>query len=141
MRTLALPSLLILAVLLAGCAAQNVATPTPSVTDPPEVTVDRYCQLGAHSAALASSELIVLYKAGKVSPDTFGQIRTYIETADSVFRNVSAETQSGDAWTVMRVKILAIAGTAAIASAVPDPQLQADLNAISGMVQSILGVQ
>ena len=133
--------LLILALLLAGCAGQQVATTTPTAPDPPEVTVDRYCQLGAHTAALASSELIVLYKAGKIPADTFSQIRTYIETADGVFRDVSAEANSGEAWATMRVKIIARVGQAAIASTVSDPQLQADLNAISGMVQSILGVQ
>ena len=130
---------LAVALSLAGCH-KTVATGVPTSPTPPQVTVAQYCQLGAHSAALASDTLIALWNAGKVNSDTFNRTRTYIKTADAVFRDVSSEAASADTWPVMRLKIAGIGARAGIASTVSDPALQAQLNGIVQMIQNILGV-
>ena len=125
-----------------GCASQNPGgTATPSVPEPPQVQVARYCQLGAASAATAANLAIALYNGGQIDAPTFAPIRTYIKVADQVFRDVSAEAASADSWPVMRVRIAGIAVQAATGVAVTDPALKTQIDGIVAQVQQILGVQ
>jgi hypothetical protein len=131
-----LPVMLVLALLLAGCAT----APTPGVPEAPQVTVSRYVQLGAASSALAADTAIALYNSKQIDANTFNQIRTYLKLADQAFRDIATETASADTWAVMRTKIAAIGAKIAVSQTVTDPTLQAQLNAIVTALQNILGV-
>ncbi len=141
MRQTKTAALCVLALVLYSCGGLQVPSGIPAAPTPPQVKVANVCDLGGHAASLASDTLIALWDAKKIDAGTFNAARTYIKTANAVFRDVARETASVDSWPVMRAKIGAIAARAAVSVAVNDPTLQAQLDSIVASVQQIMGVQ
>ena len=133
---------ILLSLVLIGCAgtATNPAQPPAAPTDP-RVVVAQYCQLLAHSAAVAGKEAIVAHQNKLLDDPTFVTIAGAIKAADKFARDATAEAASGDAWTVARVKIAGLGAGIAINAAVSDPTLQSELTEINSGIQQILGVQ
>ena len=134
------PLLVILA--LWGCAGQNPGgTATPSVPEPPQVTVLRLDQALSDATNITANTLSVLWQSGKVDAGTVTQIKTYLSAAVDASNAIADEAKSTDSWPVMRVKIAGIAASVTTSAVVNDPQLSQNIIALQAVVTQILEVK
>lgn len=129
-----------------GCKAPAPDTPgAPLPSDPPKVTVLKYTQLGAAANNTAAHTLAALCPVPPAVPSmdaaACSTTAVYIRTAARTFDQIAMEASSADAWPTMRVKIAGIGAASAISVVVPNPTLQAQINAVVGLVTQILGVK
>ena len=156
-------ALVAMAALLAGCAAKTTTTgTTPTAPNPPQITVLQYTQVGSAAVNTASHALLALcipapgQTKASLDPTTCNQVKLWLLTlscppgktagnitcpaSGGIFDAVATEASSSDTWSVMKVKIATIIGSAAVATAVGDPTLQADISGIQSIFTQILGV-
>ena len=130
-----------------GCNAPAPDTPgAPLPPDPPVVRVLKLTQLGAVTVNTAAHTLKVLCAplppaTPALDSATCSNTAVYLRTAAGAFDKIVLATGTPDEWPAMRLKIVAIAGTAVTASVVKDPALQAQINSIQSLVLQILEVK
>ena len=127
-----------------GCNAP--APDTPAAPDPPVVRVLKLTQLGAVTVNTAAHTLKVLCAplppaTPALDSATCSNTAVYLRTAAGAFDKIVLATGTPDEWPAMRLKIVAIAGTAVTSSVVKDPALQAQINSIQSLVLQILEVK
>ena len=146
MRLKLMPALVIAIVLLVGVGCKAPAPGTPAVPDPPVVRVLKLTQISAVTVNTAAHTLKVLCAPlppamPTLDPATCSSTAVYLRTAAGAFDKIVLATGTPDAWSVMRLRIAAIAGTAITTTAVKDPALQAQISAIQNLVLQILEVR
>jgi predicted outer membrane protein len=109
-RKIAAPVLLVLALLLAGCAAQNPST----VPTPPPIQVASATNALAQALKSSVQPLIAAREAGSISEADLQVAFSIMETMGVGVKKINAELASTDPWEVQKLKILTIVSSAGL---------------------------
>ena len=140
MKTRIVGIVCLVVLLMSGCARAPGPT-LPATPVPPQVRVLQAIEVAAivnESAAVTLNRLCA--PPPQIDAPTCATAAKYVRLTVKVLGELKTETNSTDAWPVMRVKLAGIAASATVNTVVTNPAIQIQIAAIQTAVMAILGV-